>query len=70
MARTTPELAAHSPDFRATLTGGHMDPMDVTCTGPAYTTVLLWNRVSNQEPSCPEAETLPLDNRRLHCMLE
>ncbi|GBL96494.1 hypothetical protein AVEN_229939-1 [Araneus ventricosus] len=53
MRRTTHELAPPSPNFRSTPTGGHLAPTDLTCTRPAYRTVLRWNRVSNLEPSGP-----------------
>ncbi|GBO28147.1 hypothetical protein AVEN_61808-1, partial [Araneus ventricosus] len=36
---------------------------DLKCIMPKYTADLQWNRVSNMEPSGPEAEILPLGHR-------
>ncbi|GBO02250.1 hypothetical protein AVEN_89404-1 [Araneus ventricosus] len=36
---------------------------DLTCNKPKHMADLQWNRVSNMEPSGPEAETLPLGHR-------
>ncbi|GBM18441.1 hypothetical protein AVEN_66808-1 [Araneus ventricosus] len=55
MTRTIPELALHSPSFRATPAGGHLALTDLACTRPAYTAVLWWNRISNLEPSDHQA---------------
>ncbi|GBM24450.1 hypothetical protein AVEN_41098-1 [Araneus ventricosus] len=57
MTRTTPELAPSSPTRLATTYDYEH------ATGPY--TVDQWNRVSNLEPSDPEAETLPLGHRGL-----
>ncbi|GBN29803.1 hypothetical protein AVEN_33460-1, partial [Araneus ventricosus] len=62
MTRTTPELAPPS-NFCTTPEGGNLATTDLTCTRPAYTAVLQWNRVSNLEPSTPEVETLPPGHR-------
>ncbi|GBN02235.1 hypothetical protein AVEN_116421-1 [Araneus ventricosus] len=57
MARTICELVPprqpSAPHWRE---GGQ--PVGFACTGPSYTTVLLWNRVSNQEPSGSGGGTL------------
>ncbi|GBL72677.1 hypothetical protein AVEN_127924-1 [Araneus ventricosus] len=36
-----------------------LTPSDFTCNTPTFLADLLWNRVSNLEPSNPETETLP-----------
>ncbi|GBM46855.1 hypothetical protein AVEN_216569-1 [Araneus ventricosus] len=36
---------------------------DLTCNRPIYREDIQWNRVTNMEPSSPEAESLPLG----HC---
>ncbi|GBL78468.1 hypothetical protein AVEN_42956-1 [Araneus ventricosus] len=53
MPRTTPELAAPSPNFRTTPARDHL-----ASTRPAYMAVLLWNWVSKLESFGPEVETL------------
>ncbi|GBL90512.1 hypothetical protein AVEN_179435-1 [Araneus ventricosus] len=52
MTRTMPELAPRTLSFRTTPMGGHLAPMDLTCT-----------MVSNLESSCPEVDTLPPGHR-------
>ncbi|GBM12963.1 hypothetical protein AVEN_164013-1 [Araneus ventricosus] len=59
MTRATPELAPPSSSFRTKPVGGHLEPTDLTCIGPAYTAVVRWNRVLNLEPSGPDVGTLP-----------
>ncbi|GBM38128.1 hypothetical protein AVEN_1522-1 [Araneus ventricosus] len=65
MARTTPELAAPSPNFLITAAGGHFSPHGFSAHQAVYTAALRWKRVSNLEPSGPEVETLPPCHRGL-----
>ncbi|GBM96095.1 hypothetical protein AVEN_212491-1 [Araneus ventricosus] len=55
MTRTTPELAPTSPHQRE---GVWPSTYGLTSNRPIYTADLQWNRVSNLEPSGPEAEKL------------
>ncbi|GBL75336.1 hypothetical protein AVEN_194545-1 [Araneus ventricosus] len=50
MTRTTSETFSPFPSFFTLQLGRHLAPTHLTCTRPAYTTVLLWNRDSNLEP--------------------
>ncbi|GBL80633.1 hypothetical protein AVEN_225303-1 [Araneus ventricosus] len=56
--------------FCTTPAGGHLVPTDLTCTRPAYTAVLRWNRVSDLEPSGTEVEKLPPGHHGLKINLE
>ncbi|GBL90014.1 hypothetical protein AVEN_178411-1 [Araneus ventricosus] len=59
MTKTTPEQVLPSPNFRTRPAEGHLAPTDLRYRwNRVPTVVLLWNRVSNLEPSVPEAETL------------
>ncbi|GBN60915.1 hypothetical protein AVEN_66634-1 [Araneus ventricosus] len=53
------------PNFRKTPTGERFgsSTYDLTSNRSTYMMDLQWNRVSNQEPSGPAAETLPLGHR-------
>ncbi|GBM22983.1 hypothetical protein AVEN_172331-1 [Araneus ventricosus] len=66
MTRTTPELASplqtSPPHQREDV---RSPTYDLACNRSTYKTDLRWNRVSNLEPSSPEAETLSLDHRDL-----
>ncbi|GBL94406.1 hypothetical protein AVEN_7377-1 [Araneus ventricosus] len=64
MTRMTPELQLPSPNFLTATVGGRMTHIRFNVHQPVYTKVLRWNRVSNLEPSGPEAETLPPDDHR------
>ncbi|GBO33501.1 hypothetical protein AVEN_101189-1 [Araneus ventricosus] len=63
MTRTTLGLAPPSPNFASGRALGHCVWLGVQKA--PYTADLQWNRVSNLEPSCPKAETLPLGHRGL-----
>ncbi|GBM24716.1 hypothetical protein AVEN_254935-1 [Araneus ventricosus] len=41
---------------------------DLTCNRPRCAADLQWNRISNLEPSSPDAETLPLGLRMIECI--
>ncbi|GBM09564.1 hypothetical protein AVEN_29419-1 [Araneus ventricosus] len=49
MMRTTPQ----STNFRASSAEGHLTPTDLTCSKPAYTANLRWNRASKLTPYYP-----------------
>ncbi|GBN45245.1 hypothetical protein AVEN_250997-1 [Araneus ventricosus] len=63
MTRTTPVPASPFPNFRAPSSYGHLTRTDIMCTRPANTAVLQANRVSNLQPSGPDAETSPPGHR-------
>ncbi|GBM21723.1 hypothetical protein AVEN_118259-1 [Araneus ventricosus] len=63
MRRTTPAPASSFPNFRAAFSKGHLTRTDIMCTRPAYTAVLRSYRVSNLQPSGPDAQTLPPGHR-------
>ncbi|GBL94371.1 hypothetical protein AVEN_7347-1 [Araneus ventricosus] len=66
MTRTTPNLAP-PPNLRTTPAEELLAPIyDLACNRPTYTAGLGWKRVSNLEPSDPEAEILPLGYRCLN----
>ncbi|GBM48383.1 hypothetical protein AVEN_103568-1 [Araneus ventricosus] len=61
---TTPELASPLQNSTPHQREGVCTPTyDFTCNRPIYTADLWCNRVSNLEPSGPEAETLLLSYR-------
>ncbi|GBM76805.1 hypothetical protein AVEN_122183-1 [Araneus ventricosus] len=62
MTRTTAELASPPPNFRNTPSDA-VCPLtsDLRCTRPTYTADLQWTRVSNLEPSGPEAGERVID---------
>ncbi|GBM28295.1 hypothetical protein AVEN_233171-1 [Araneus ventricosus] len=58
MSKTTCELVAPSPSFRATQPRGPLECY--VRSGPIHTADLRWDRVSNLEPSGSDLTAMPL----------
>ncbi|GBN89371.1 hypothetical protein AVEN_139948-1 [Araneus ventricosus] len=63
MAKTTPKL---SPPLQTSIPHQHLAPCKIYHARTPYMADFLWIRVSNLEPSGPEAETLPLGHLCLY----
>ncbi|GBL72308.1 hypothetical protein AVEN_88537-1, partial [Araneus ventricosus] len=70
MTRTAPELAMPSPNFRTPPAGkGLTSYVGFSMQQVQYTVDLHCNRVSNPEPSDPEADNLPIGQRGIYVFI-